>query len=477
MDRNSNITAWLRFTPTSIDPLQFDLQENHICFRSVLGSLVSNYSLGKISPQISNKWENSNDFKEWTFYIDPRWEFSNGEKVTGVDVGRNFLRVIIEKQKKDSRSGLFEFILGGRKHIKSTDDKIEGIDYDKEKVTLRFIKSMPDLLDQLSFGLYAIAHSSNYDKFGSWIDTKQFITSGKYRISKWSDSVLTIELQRKFLSNDGDDVKGVEFIFSNSPDIISGVDIQFREKLNLLVDTEKWQFVSKNLESNNTYIKVMKWSDKNNPLSDVQLRRYLRSLYYKKLEENKFFPSLSFFPLSLKGVRELSKDASFKIEKEFPRFTTITTPPFFKPLKSKNNMNKKDLGEIFQQSFFDFALALNAELKIENYPSNILDEEKIFDFQFLGTGIDIDYPYDDIRFMFLSKHGIKLPDATGNIKKIISSEVFDIQKINQEIWDQAILWPIRFSSVGFWVKKEARLSFEDLNTSKNPIDFQFVRWQ
>jgi hypothetical protein len=100
-----------------------------------------------------------------------------------------------------------------------------------------------------------------------------------------------------------------------------------------------------------------------------------------------------------------------------------------------------------------------------------------FDLVIKGTGIDVLDPIEDIRFMFLSKQGIKLPDATGEIKEELKSEVPNIQKINQLLWDQAIIWPLRHYSTGLWVKKDNQLDFTGANVDSMAIDFQFISWR
>jgi hypothetical protein len=79
------------------------------------------------------------------------------------------------------------------------------------------------------------------------------------------------------------------------------------------------------------------------------------------------------------------------------------------------------------------------------------------------TGILIDDPVDDARFMFKSKEGIRIPDETGEIIAELDRPKPDLQKVNQLIWEQALIWPIAQFSSGVWVK-------EGIDYSKIRID-------
>ena len=78
--------------------------------------------------------------------------------------------------------------------------------------------------------------------------------------------------------------------------------------------------------------------------------------------------------------------------------------------------------------------------------------------------------------MFLSKEGIRLPDADGKILGELKKADFDPQVINQLLWDQAIIWPLAHFSVGIWAKS-GLFNFSDVNLSLPPADFQYLQWK
>jgi len=74
------------------------------------------------------------------------------------------------------------------------------------------------------------------------------------------------------------------------------------------------------------------------------------------------------------------------------------------------------------------------------------------------SGILVEDPDSDIRFMFQSKEGIRLPDLDGRISKELERTKIDVNAVNRLIWDQALIWPIGHFSYGLWVKSKYDLS-------------------
>ena len=88
----------------------------------------------------------------------------------------------------------------------------------------------------------------------------------------------------------------------------------------------------------------------------------------------------------------------------------------------------------------------------------------------------VDSPHHDVQFMFLSQQGIKLPDQTGEIKKYVRAALFSVQRVNEMLWDQAIVWPIGHMALGIW-KKESSISLNSYNLVLPPLDLQWIEWE
>ncbi len=469
--REKKIIVWMRFKPESTDPLDYDLNVHHVTMRSVYASLVSLYENGKVTPQIAQSWESNSEKDIWKLTLNNDLTFANGDKITPQIVLKTFKRLVLVKNKSDSKSGFLEYLKGFHK-LKSMNDNLEGIEITENKLVFSFIKPMPNFLEKVSFGFYSIVHPSQFDDDGKWLNKKNTISSGLYEISKWDNEHFELKLRKNQPKVNYDKkIDTIEFNFSTDPDQVLRSDIILRERLNYLVDEDEWHYASTLEDSNIVYVKIMKWNNPDSIYSSSTIRKSLRNLFYKNLKKAGYEATKSFFPLSIKGVSEF-KDS--ELYNQIPKVSLITMPPFFKPLKSAKNKEKLDLGEIYKLGFEKFCGELSVQFAYKDYPEKFEDEEKIFDLQYLGTGIDIADPYDDIKFMFLSKHGIQLPDSNGNILKLLEKREFNVQEINKELWDQAIIWPIRHYSQGFWIKKSSKIDITKLNLSLNPIDFQFL---
>jgi len=91
------------------------------------------------------------------------------------------------------------------------------------------------------------------------------------------------------------------------------------------------------------------------------------------------------------------------------------------------------------------------------------------------TGILASAPIDDVRFMFKSKEGIALPDESGNVLSELDQDNVDLQKINEFLWEQGLIWPITHYSSGLWARPE--LDFSQINLVLPPTSFQWVGWK
>lgn len=463
-----SIKVWTRFRPVSTDPIRYDLAEHHITMRSVLASLVSKYKNGEIAPQIAKRWETDDLKTQWVMTLDQDWTFDNNEKVSPEIVVASIKRILLLKNKQKSKSGLLEYLLEADK-LQKINDNIEGLQVQKNAVVFKFDRSMPDFLEKISFGIYAIVHPSDYDVDGNWLHDKSVVASSAYRISGWSENDFSLSLRDNlYINKNTKRIRRIDFIFSKKAEDINTSDIIIREKLSPSIESDKWTYESVTQDNNITYVKVMKWKDKTSVFSSVENRKKLRNIFYNSLKEAGVKPTTSFFPLSISGVSSFEYDLKNTFDFQGKDFFS---QPYFTSEK------KNELGDIFSNAFEIFGKKINAVTRTIDYPEKESDEEKIFDIQFLSTGIEIDYPWDDIKFMFLSKQGIRLPDETGEILRTLENNVYDVQTVNKYLWDQAIIWPIRHHSLGFWTKKTSGISVEDLNLTMHPIDFQFLKWK
>ena len=55
--------------------------------------------------------------------------------------------------------------------------------------------------------------------------------------------------------------------------------------------------------------------------------------------------------------------------------------------------------------------------EVKDYIHSKVNKNEIYDIEILGSGIEASDYIDTVKFMFLSKEGIRLPDINGKIKE------------------------------------------------------------
>lgn len=467
-NHQSTLKVWSLRTPSSTDPLKYDALAHHICFRSTYASLVSEYKLGEIGGVIADTWSSSTNLDSWKFHIRNGIVFSNGDAITPKIVAENLNRAAYVMKNSGSDSGLLEF-LEGFEEIGSVDKLASGIKYDDAFIYLKFSKPMPDLLTKISFGLYAIAHPSQFDsKNGQWKDDKKLISSGPYEIANWTDQALTLKLRENYPT--GNLLKNPyrEVVIKFSPDDVSGSDIIIDFDDSLAVN-ENYEFHGP-VKSAIRYVECDSWNKPGSLCADRKIRTELRNAFYAEFKKTHSLV-YSFLPLAIKGVKEAAAPST--VNEDFLKEKSLVINQAPLSPKSSENKDKLTSQQAFVESFKKISQRANLRLEIFSPPPNNLYAGEL-DARFRMTAILVDSPRHDIQFMLLSDHGIKLPDENGEIKKLVKSDNFDVQKVNEMLWDQAIIWPINHMAIGLWINKSSGISLKNYNSILPPLDLQWV---
>lgn len=459
--------------PFSSDPLDYDYYAHHYAFSSIFAKLVSTEKNGELTPMIASSWSNSNNFKVWKFKIRTDLKYSNNDIIKIDDVILNLKRIAYLKKINNSRSGLMEFLLGFD-DIQNLSDNFDGIKKLNDEIILEFIKPMPTLLEIISFGFYGIAHPSLFNtETGQWKDKKNIISSGPYQVVLWNDNEYEISYRNnvQYFKNDNP-LKEIRFsLLSNlkKASDLNDVDIVVADKSSLLID-ERFTYSGSSINMKIGYVYCNSWNKKEKIFSDINVRRWFRAKFYKSLEKNNFEITNSFLPLNLQHIQRFSN--TYSVEKpNFEHFDLVTHPISISGKIEENN-NKKSIAEIFSDGLKALGEDSGATLIQKDLPS-----DDMYDLTINGTGVESINYIETIRFMFLSKEGIRLPDSTGVITTELNKNNPDINIINQELWNQAIIWPIRHYSSGYWFNETSKIDYSLINFDSASIDFQFLKWK
>jgi hypothetical protein len=468
MNTHNTVKVFLTSRPYSGDPLDYDAFVHHIAFRSVYSSLVTQYHKGQVIGLLAQSWSNKNNFKEWIFTIREGLTFEDGSPITAKAVVSSWTRAAYKMKKAKSSSGFFENLVGFD-DIQSPASKIEGLIASGTTVHIKLKSSVENLLDLISFGLYAITSDRDYDpKTGDWLDQKKVTSSGQYKIILWNDNEILLQRREDFRLPIGHPKQFDKISLFWKPENRETADLIMGNSNN--VELSKDFIFYGGANSSIAYARCRSWRQADSACSSRETRIALRDSFYKAMKKNGVPVTTSFFPLGIKDIKELEINSSSE---------NFIGNPKVKSIKYSYTKNLNPVFQKFNQSIQDAITNLNLIPEKVIVPNDLFMKEydqflPVYsaDIYMLGTGILIENPLHDVRFMFLSKEGIQLPDETGEILEELKLESPNLQKINSLLWNQAIIWPITHYASGFWAKKF--IDFSLINTVLPPTDFIFL---
>ena len=463
------ISVWLLSAPYSFDPLEYDSFIHHFVARPVLASLVSQYKVGAFVGVLVKEWTNNPDMTEWRFELREGMRFQNGDPITPLVIERSLVRIAWLQHSRGSQSGLTESLLGVES-LKSAAGQIPGVSVRGMDLVLRFKKPQPKLLENLSFGIYAIVHPKDYDPVtGAWRDPKAAIASGPYEIKSWGSSEVKIALRPDFPSDLRHPLAAQEvgFVWDKdsrlAADLAMGADLDDRD----FSDRDFTASGSTNISI--YYIHLFAWKT-NSALSNVETRRYLRTKFYAALTRKGIKHVRSFLPTTLPGIAQFNDDSVASV-KNSTRFTV-------------RGVSSED-GGFFRKAVvaavIDAVQVCGGNYEIVDKPEGTAFYEHyspdlsryVLEIHPLLTGILVEDPIGDVKFMVKSKEGIMLPDPTGELNKETDKDKPDLPRINKILWDDAIIWPVTHYSSGLWARK-GMFDFSQLNLNLPPTDISWI---
>lgn len=460
----NKVSFWISSEPTSADPLEYDSFVNGQVFTSTFSTLVSTRKRGEYIGILAKTWTSENNFKTWKFELRENMVFENGEPISPEIILHSLSRIGFLIKKRKSKEGLISN-LTGFEALHSPTSKIKGIQIDSNVLTFSFVKPMPQALDLFSFGLYAIVHPSDYNKNdGSWKNIKHFVSSGPYRLESWNATGISLALRKDYLP-----LLGHKNKFSK----ISVVwEKEQKKNSDIYIGPEFDEPESEKIEYNGgvrnfiLYLHCYSWNNKKSPFYAIENRRLIRDTFYANLNKEIKITS-SFLPLAISGVSSPQTNFEFPNgEIDFKNGLNVNFP------RVGSNKFKLIYSKIWT-SISSHHQDLISEVKIP--PPQIHDlidphlRNYAADIGVHYTDLFLDIPEDDIRFMFFSKEGIRLPDSTGEIKRILHLPQMDFQLVNKLLWSQAIIWPISHFSYGVW--STSKIDISQINYLKGHFDF------
>jgi hypothetical protein len=172
----------------------------------------------------------------------------------------------------------------------------------------------------------------------------------------------------------------------------------------------------------------------------------------------------------MKGISEISTESKTKEKSITPTSRRVRFRVSDRPLVHARAFNRVVPAAATAIGMEAIGVEVPQELSMKEYDPDLSSYGA--DLYVLPTNVLVEAPESDIRFMFESTEGIRLPDSTGEIRDELKKPQLDPQRINELIWEQAIVWPLTHFAFGVWTRPNVDLS--QMNLALPPADFSWI---
>lgn len=484
--KNHNLIAIQNGKPTTPDPLLGDTGSNMDFYNSVRLSLVTNSRLGEITPLIAQSWSSSDNDTIWNVVINEDLRFEDGSFITATEVYLSIKRIIILTNRNDSYSNIINYIESAKK-LKALSDNIPGIILNKNTLTFKLIKPIPNFLELISSPILAIVSSKDYDaKTLIWKDPKKVNASGYYKVAEIHSTYGVLEKRTTSLWNQINYKTPDKItIYWNDKTIKDPIDLYpyLTIKAPSQLSSNLKNFV-KDVDDRTLFFRILNWNVKDHPTNHKSTRKNLRDfleLIYSSSEfQNTYYREHIRYTRSFLGeqITPLKPLQPIKDNDELIKTVSILKNDFQKhPLKINSNYPTNSQAEqlisYLAQKLTEYNI--NHELisdDINNAWFENRTQELLTDITLINSNISLTYPVDDLKFMFFSKESLAHPDFNDEMKKMLYSNHIDYNIINEFIWEQAIFIPILQFEKGY--KFSDNINISRRNTLVDGFPWQLI---
>lgn len=454
--------------PFSSDPMDIDHMSNNMAFAPVYSGLVSDFERGSYQGVLAESWTASADHRTWAFTMRRGIRFEDGTEVDAGHVVSSWRRLAKLKRKRGSGGGFMERLEGYDRPGPGGD--ISGLSHDGRSIALRFREPYPNLLAALSETVNSVVSPACFNpESGAWVCSRSAHSSGPYRVVRWDDAGVELALRPDFpgtlrhpkaaaraVLSDRWSAQEADLIFGASDRRPAAGDFSFQG----------------GLESGIAFVHCLSWARPGGACADPAVRRTLRGAFVESLKGRGAEVAGSFFPSVIPGVSGRPGHPDRGGRRAGLRGADVT----FDPVRGKGR--GVDLNAALESAITAAGgRPVRAELTPKEWDAHLdprLPNRKA-DILFAATEVTPDQSESSVRFMFLSKEGIRLPDPTGRIRKELSKERLDFGRIDDLLHEDALVWPYRHFAWGTWTRRDVDMS--RVNVALPNPRLQWVGWR
>jgi peptide/nickel transport system substrate-binding protein len=127
--------------PNNFNPINTDSSYGFTAIEIMFDALVGTNDKGDYVPKLAEKWETSPDFTTFTFHINPKAKWHDGQPVTAKDVAYT-INIISNKETVTNRAANISLLVGTDADGKSVNGTVDGVKVVDDK-TVQFITKKP----------------------------------------------------------------------------------------------------------------------------------------------------------------------------------------------------------------------------------------------------------------------------------------------------------------------------------------------
>lgn len=182
--------------PVSFHPLDVDAMQNSLLVKALVSTLLTTDESHRRAPYLANKWENSSDFKRWTFSLVEGLACEDGTRIDASTFLKSFQWILKIHGQKNPAVPSFSQLVGWNDFLEGRVSDIDGLKVvDDYTVEFNFSKPMDvGFLAFLSIPQFGFYCPSNFDESGNWNQDREFVSSGPYTLAALSSSGLEAHL-------------------------------------------------------------------------------------------------------------------------------------------------------------------------------------------------------------------------------------------------------------------------------------------
>jgi oligopeptide transport system substrate-binding protein len=179
-----------RNEPADLDPALAALPDDFFIIRALSEGLVlpAMSAADGPSPGIAENWETSADGLTWTFHLNPRELWSNGQPLTAQDVLASFRRVLTPATAAP-RADLFYPVLHAREFASGQLKDFSAVGFaapEPHTLVVRLVRANPFFLNYVASGTWIPVNSGAVAQWQrSWTLPGRYVGNGPYVLTEW----------------------------------------------------------------------------------------------------------------------------------------------------------------------------------------------------------------------------------------------------------------------------------------------------